>query len=114
MITEKEMECKEIAERIMMERVIRPGLVEEAVHNNAINFLRGIEKMARRFTFNDLSVRAKVNCADQFINIMVAYTTEWDDEYDLDDLAVTIDEWVGDQLYFDKNGDWYDEGRKVR
>ena len=70
--------------------------------------------------FNDLELRAKLNCMEQFVNIIVPYADY--DEGCLDDVGLTnlecvimdIDEWNGDQFWFDENGDWYDEGSKVR
>ena len=69
--------------------------------------------------FQDLDIRAKLNCMEQFVNVIVPYA-DYDmvDEgfgcTDMECVVVDIEEWVGEQLYFDENGDWYDEGRKVR
>ena len=65
--------------------------------------------------FNDLNIRAKLNCMEQFVNIIVPYA-DYDDcpNNDLEYVVCDIEEWVGDQFYFDENGDWYDEGRMVR
>ena len=114
MVNETREKVKAIAERIKMERDWPGWKVDEIAEYASVETMEMMEQKLRRLEFNNLNVRAKVNCADQFINIMVAYSTEWDEEYDLDDLAVTIDEWVSDQFWFDKNGDWYDEGRKVK
>lgn len=70
--------------------------------------------------FEDLDIRAKLNCMEQFINIIVPYADY--DEGCLDDVGLSnlecviidIGEWIGEQFWFDENGDWYDEGRKVK
>lgn len=81
--------------------------------------------------FNDLSDEAMENCIRQFFGIIA-----WESEeiqkhlyeelgcYGVDVVVPTrkvfgkdIDLFVEatpDQFYFDENGDWYDEGRKVR
>ena len=64
--------------------------------------------------FNSLSTRAKINCMDQFVNIIVPYADYDDCPNDIECVVWDIEEWVGDQYWFDENGDWYDEGRKVR
>ena len=69
--------------------------------------------------FQDLDIRAKLNCMEQFVNIIVPYADYdmVDDAFgctDMECVAADIEEWVGEQFYFDTNGDWYDEGRMVR
>lgn len=69
--------------------------------------------------FQDLDIRAKLNCMEQFINVIVPYADYdmVDDGFgctDMECVVADIEEWVGEQFYFDKNGDWYDEGRMVR
>ena len=65
--------------------------------------------------FNELDIRAKLNCMEQFIDIIVPYA-DYDDfpEEDLEYVISDIGEWVGEQFYFDTDGNWYDEGRMVR
>lgn len=63
--------------------------------------------------FEDLDIRAKLNCMEQFINVIVPYA-DYDCPNDMEYVICDIGEWNGDQFWFDENGDWYDEGRKVR
>ena len=70
--------------------------------------------------FNDLGLRAKMNCVLQFVYIMCPYdefsaTESWRKHFDdiRDDIDLFV-EATPDQFWFDENGDWYDEGRKVR
>jgi hypothetical protein len=114
MVTDNKEKIKEVAERIKMERDWPAWKVDEAAENCTLEWLEQMERKTRRLRLHNLDVRAKVNCMEQFLNIMIPYAPEWDDETDLDDLVATIDEWVGEQYYFDRDGNWYDEGRRVR
>ena len=63
--------------------------------------------------YADLGTKAKANCVDQYVNIICPYdefegVVDWKEHIDL------FVEATPDQFYFDENGDWYDEGRKVR
>jgi len=67
--------------------------------------------------FNELTAKAKINCAYQYINIICAYETFEDEAWTIEYIGEDIDEFVKatpNQFYFDNNGDWYDEGRKVK
>lgn len=65
-------------------------------------------------TFNELSMRAKVECMDQFLNVVVPYADYDGVDNNLDYLVVDIEETCGEQFYFDEDGNWYDEGRPMR
>ena len=74
-----------------------------------------IEEMGSHYTFRELSEEAQKNCLDQYINIMCPYDTAGDlDGASFEEIAESINYWTGDQFWFDKNGNWYDEGRMVR
>lgn len=63
-------------------------------------------------SYDALSATAQINCIDQFINIMCPYS-----DYDgcgLWVIETDIKEMIGEQFYIDEDGNWYDEGRKVR
>lgn len=63
-------------------------------------------------SYDALSATAQINCIDQFVNIMCPYA-----DYDgcgLWVIEADIKEMIGEQFYIDEDGNWYDEGRKVR
>lgn len=63
-------------------------------------------------SYDKLGAFEKLNCIDQFINIMNPY---WDElPLDIGDIEYDIKEMIGEQFYIDEDGNWYDEGRKVR
>lgn len=64
-------------------------------------------------SYDALSVWGKVNCIDQFVNVMNPYMDD-EDVNDVKDIEYEIKQWIGDQYYIDELGNWYDEGRKVR
>ena len=74
-----------------------------------------VTEKVERVKFWDLGTREKINCMEQYVNIICPY--EWFDDEPLEYLGEDIEWFVSadpNQFYFDKNGDWYDEGRKVR
>ena len=74
-----------------------------------------IEDMGAHYTFDELDHEAQDNCIDQFLGIMCPYDTDGSLEgATRDELRTTINAWIGDQFWVDKNGNWYDEGRMVR
>lgn len=65
--------------------------------------------------FEDLDFYAKLNCMDQFVNVMCPYEDYRD--MTLEEMAINIEYWLEpypDQYWIDKDGNWYDEGRRVR
>ena len=73
-----------------------------------------VKETKENVKFEDLDIRAKLNCMEQFINIIVPYADYDDCPNDMEYVIYDIGEWIGEQFYFDENGDWYDEGRKVK
>lgn len=85
-----------------------------------------VNETRKKVKFNDLSKEARANCIEQYFGCIA-----WDD-MDLNDAIYkgwenegkpTERDYFGvdlfveatpDQFYFDENGDWYDEGRKVK
>lgn len=62
----------------------------------------------------ELGFREQVNCVEQYINIICPYE-EFTESFE--EVLWGIKYFVEadpDQFWFDENGDWYDEGRKVR
>ena len=74
-----------------------------------------VTEKVERVKFNELGKNEQKNCIDQFVYVVCAY--EWNDIDPFEDIGVAIDLFVDatpEQFWFDENGDWYDEGRKVR
>ena len=65
-------------------------------------------------TFSELSMRAKIECMEQFLNVVVPYADYDGVDNDLEYLVVDIEEISGDQFWFDEDGNWYDEGVAMR
>ena len=63
--------------------------------------------------YNDLGIRAKMNCVLQFINIICPYDYVGEKASEIGENIDLFVEATPDQYWFDENGDWYDEGRKV-
>jgi hypothetical protein len=62
----------------------------------------------------ELGFREQVNCVEQYINIICPYE-EFTESFEEVLLGIKyFVEATPDQFYFDENGDWYDEGKKVR
>ena len=64
--------------------------------------------------FNDLGLRAKMNCVLQFDYIICPYDFVGSTASEIGENADLFVEATPDQYWFDENGDWYDEGRKVK
>ena len=65
--------------------------------------------------YYELNTRAKINCIDQFVNVICPY--EEFDDFKIEVIPIWIQMFIDTakgQFWFDENGDWYDEGRKVR
>ena len=65
--------------------------------------------------FNELDIYGKVNCMDQFMNILCPY--EDFRGMTIEEMGANVDYWVEEcpeQFWFDTDGNWYDEGRMVR
>lgn len=74
-----------------------------------------ITETMRKVKFEDLDLYAKLNCMDQFVNIMCPYEDYSD--LTLEEMAINIEYWLEpypDQYWIDMDGNWYDEGRMVR
>lgn len=74
-----------------------------------------ITETTRKVKFEDLDLYAKLNCMDQFVNIMCPYEDYSD--LTLEEMAINIEYWLEpypDQYWIDLDGNWYDEGRMVR
>lgn len=63
-------------------------------------------------SYDTLTDTAKINCIDQFVNVLCPY--EYCDNCSIDTIEADIKELIGKQFYIDEDGNWYDEGRKVR
>lgn len=63
--------------------------------------------------YADLSTMAKINCMSEFLNKVIPYDCEDVNNGDIEDLETTISYWIGEQYQIDRDGNWYDEGRKL-
>ena len=63
-------------------------------------------------SYKDLDTRAKINCMDQYVNIICPYADDLDNA-GIEEIEESIGYWLGDQFSIDKAGNWYDEGRRI-
>ena len=69
--------------------------------------------MVAQYTFDDLDAVAKVHCMEVFLSRVIPYDCDDCRDGSLEDIATTINCWIGDQYFIDRNGNWYDEGRRL-
>lgn len=73
-----------------------------------------IKESKRIVKYEELGTKAKMNCVLQFINIICPYDYVGATASEIGENADLFVEATPDQYWFDQNGDWYDEGRKVK
>jgi hypothetical protein len=68
----------------------------------------------KAWSYGDLSPVARENCKDQFMSVMCPYDSDGMENDTETDWEINVNAWIGDQFWIDQDGNWYDEGRKVR
>lgn len=76
--------------------------------------VKTIEEMGAHYSFDDLDRKAQENCVDQYLNVMCPYDTDGSlENATFDEIAESINYWIGDQYWIDSEGNWWDEYTRV-
>lgn len=73
-----------------------------------------VKETRENVKFDDLGGKAKMNCVLQYKYIVCPYDDVGKTATEIGRNADYFVEATPEQFWFDENGDWYDEGRKVR